>query len=362
MSLPQRPNLKLKKKPRPDLPKVSIPVRTADTRPTPPSLLIQTQQQAQQQSSTQLQIESNVEGNKNRPHAHGDYSLGKLESIEDLINVIQKDYSGSSKSGYSIDNLTQETQNLRLNTGMQNVPGNYGNMTMAEYQSIQNFKEKNKKILSSGRSLSVIGAPSNLRKARSRKLVIGGERQEEIDDDLRRDATGENSQFAGQNESNDKDDNGGSGEGTGSGVRKLNKKAFSLQPPPQPQDPASFSSQQPLTSVIEEFDFKEENIEVLDKLGEGSVGTVHKIRYIPTGKIMARKPERIQGFGYAVQSDVWSLGLTILEVALGRFPFPPAGSPPLTVIELLDYIIRAPAPSLDPRYWSKEIVDFTTKW
>lgn len=32
-------------------------------------------------------------------------------------------------------------------------------------------------------------------------------------------------------------------------------------------------------------------------------------------------PERIQGGNYSVKSDVWSLGITLTELALGRFPF-----------------------------------------
>jgi mitogen-activated protein kinase kinase len=46
-------------------------------------------------------------------------------------------------------------------------------------------------------------------------------------------------------------------------------------------------------------------------------------------------PERISGGGmsqagvnsgggtYSVQSDIWSLGLSIIECALGRYPYPP---------------------------------------
>lgn len=33
------------------------------------------------------------------------------------------------------------------------------------------------------------------------------------------------------------------------------------------------------------------------------------------------QPERIQGAQYTVKSDVWSLGITLVELALGRFPF-----------------------------------------
>ena len=33
------------------------------------------------------------------------------------------------------------------------------------------------------------------------------------------------------------------------------------------------------------------------------------------------KPERIQGAQYTVKSDIWSLGISLIELALGRFPF-----------------------------------------
>ena len=33
------------------------------------------------------------------------------------------------------------------------------------------------------------------------------------------------------------------------------------------------------------------------------------------------QPERIQGAQYTVKSDVWSLGISLIELALGRFPF-----------------------------------------
>jgi serine/threonine protein kinase len=36
---------------------------------------------------------------------------------------------------------------------------------------------------------------------------------------------------------------------------------------------------------------------------------------------MPQQPERIQGAQYTVKSDVWSLGISLIELALGRFPF-----------------------------------------
>jgi len=34
-------------------------------------------------------------------------------------------------------------------------------------------------------------------------------------------------------------------------------------------------------------------------------------------------PERIRGERYSFDSDIWSLGLTVVEAAIGRFPYPP---------------------------------------
>uniref|UniRef100_A0A8C3G5C2 Dual specificity mitogen-activated protein kinase kinase 2 n=1 Tax=Cyclopterus lumpus TaxID=8103 RepID=A0A8C3G5C2_CYCLU len=34
-------------------------------------------------------------------------------------------------------------------------------------------------------------------------------------------------------------------------------------------------------------------------------------------------PERLQGTHYSVQSDVWSMGLSLVELAIGRYPIPP---------------------------------------
>ncbi|KAK9761435.1 Protein kinase C signaling pathway involved MAPKK protein [Basidiobolus ranarum] len=82
--------------------------------------------------------------------------------------------------------------------------------------------------------------------------------------------------------------------------------------------------------------------------------------FVGTSYYMA--PERIQGARYAVQSDIWSLGLTIIEIANSRFPFPPPGHPPLAIFELLDYIVRSPVPELRVEDgWSPEISNFITK-
>ncbi|KAK9462226.1 kinase-like domain-containing protein [Lipomyces oligophaga] len=57
-------------------------------------------------------------------------------------------------------------------------------------------------------------------------------------------------------------------------------------------------------------------------------------------------PERIQGAAYSVQSDVWSLGLMLLELAIGRFPFAGPNGSPLSILDLLQQIVNEPAPAL----------------
>jgi mitogen-activated protein kinase kinase len=68
-----------------------------------------------------------------------------------------------------------------------------------------------------------------------------------------------------------------------------------------------------------------------------------------TGTSYYMAPERIQGQPYSVTSDVWSLGLTVMEVAQHRFPFLPEDentAEPLMPIELLTFIVNMPAPEL----------------
>ncbi|KAJ5085750.1 Pkinase-domain-containing protein [Penicillium argentinense] len=69
--------------------------------------------------------------------------------------------------------------------------------------------------------------------------------------------------------------------------------------------------------------------------------------FIGTSYYMA--PERITGQSYTITSDVWSLGVTLLEVAQHRFPFPADGTemqPRAGLIDLLTYIVRQPIPKL----------------
>ena len=52
------------------------------------------------------------------------------------------------------------------------------------------------------------------------------------------------------------------------------------------------------------------------------------------------QPERIKHVGgYSVAADSWALGLTLMELAIGKFPFPPDGKT-LLPIELLQFIVN----------------------
>ncbi|CAI4217856.1 unnamed protein product [Parascedosporium putredinis] len=69
--------------------------------------------------------------------------------------------------------------------------------------------------------------------------------------------------------------------------------------------------------------------------------------FIGTSYYMA--PERITGNSYTITSDVWSTGVTLLEVAQHRFPFPADGTemqPRAGLIDLLTYIVSQPIPKL----------------
>nr|XP_033775453.1 dual specificity mitogen-activated protein kinase kinase 1 isoform X2 [Geotrypetes seraphini] len=107
-------------------------------------------------------------------------------------------------------------------------------------------------------------------------------------------------------------------------------------------------------------------------------------------------PERLQGTHYSVQSDIWSMGLSLVEMAIGRYPIPPPDAkelellfgcavegaemssrprppgrpastygpdsrPPMAIFELLDYIVNEPPPKLPSGVFGPEFQDFVNK-
>lgn len=79
---------------------------------------------------------------------------------------------------------------------------------------------------------------------------------------------------------------------------------------------------------------------------EGSIAET----FVGTGTYMA--PERISGSPYTVKSDVWSVGLTLMELAIGKFPYVDSNDPedepggPQGILDLLQQIVMEPSPKL----------------
>lgn len=83
--------------------------------------------------------------------------------------------------------------------------------------------------------------------------------------------------------------------------------------------------------------------------------------FIGTNAYMA--PERILGGEYGIHSEIWSLGVSVLEMALGRFPYLPEGSKPASMMpfELLQCIVNEKPSSLPPDRFSAQLIDFTAQ-
>jgi len=77
-------------------------------------------------------------------------------------------------------------------------------------------------------------------------------------------------------------------------------------------------------------------------------------------------PERIRGdsapgasITYSVQSDIWSLGLSILEIAKGVYPYPPETYN--SVFAQLSAIVDGDPPEL-PEEFSEVAQQFVKQW
>lgn len=81
--------------------------------------------------------------------------------------------------------------------------------------------------------------------------------------------------------------------------------------------------------------------------------------FIGTNAYMA--PERVLGGEYGIHSEIWSLGISVLEMALGRFPFLNEGSKPSSLMpfELLQCIVNEKPPTLPSDRFSASFIDFT---
>lgn len=78
------------------------------------------------------------------------------------------------------------------------------------------------------------------------------------------------------------------------------------------------------------------------------------------GTVTYMSPERISGNRYSFDADIWSLGLTALEIATGKFPYSSqngAGAK-MGFWDLLDYIVQHPPPIPPRDAFSDDFGDF----
>uniref|UniRef100_A0A8D2DZZ7 Dual specificity mitogen-activated protein kinase kinase 2 n=1 Tax=Sciurus vulgaris TaxID=55149 RepID=A0A8D2DZZ7_SCIVU len=125
--------------------------------------------------------------------------------------------------------------------------------------------------------------------------------------------------------------------------------------------------------------------QLIDSMANSFVGTRS---YMSSG---------LQGTHYSVQSDIWSMGLSLVELSIGRYPIPPPDAkeleaifgrcarpprpslplslvsvphcvghgmdsrPAMAIFELLDYIVNEPPPKLPSGVFSPQFQEFVHK-
>ena len=73
------------------------------------------------------------------------------------------------------------------------------------------------------------------------------------------------------------------------------------------------------------------------------------------GTVTYMSPERIRAEPYSIESDIWGLGLTLMECAIGKFPYPATQYP----IEMIQYIASEPPPKLPNHFkFTNQFKDF----
>lgn len=103
--------------------------------------------------------------------------------------------------------------------------------------------------------------------------------------------------------------------------------------------------------------------QLINSIAQTFVGTKHYM-----------SPERLQGKAYTVQSDIWSLGLTLVELALGVYPIPQQdpmkmyegeATPDVnrhSVFDLMGTIVNDPPPTIPgPPIFSEAFKEFVDR-
>ena len=77
-------------------------------------------------------------------------------------------------------------------------------------------------------------------------------------------------------------------------------------------------------------------------------------RSMACGTSMYMAPE-VYKEGACLKSDVWSLGISVIEMAEGKHPFADC-----TSAVVLNKVLNKPSPTLTSSGWSSDLVDFVT--
>mmetsp|Transcript_26274 Transcript_26274/g.23154 ORF Transcript_26274/g.23154 Transcript_26274/m.23154 type:complete len:164 (+) Transcript_26274:41-532(+) len=101
-------------------------------------------------------------------------------------------------------------------------------------------------------------------------------------------------------------------------------------------------------------------VKIADFGVSGKIENTLSYRETWVGTVTYMSPERCKGEKYNYDTDIWSLGLTILECALGRYPYfePGRDYKNIQYFDLLEMISKSPVPDLPKDKFSDNIRDF----
>ncbi|KAG9340485.1 hypothetical protein JZ751_021598 [Albula glossodonta] len=119
-------------------------------------------------------------------------------------------------------------------------------------------------------------------------------------------------------------------------------------------------------SVVKALEYLHSNLQVIHRDVKPSnvlINTQGQVKICDFGisGYLVDSPERINPElnqkGYNVKSDIWSLGITMIELAILRFPYDSWGTP----FQQLKQVVEEPSPQLPADRFSPQFVDFTSQ-
>ena len=119
-------------------------------------------------------------------------------------------------------------------------------------------------------------------------------------------------------------------------------------------------------------DIKPQNL-LVNRRGEVKLSDFNTCRQIITsmdkgktgvGTVWYMSPERIQGSVHSFPSDIWSFGLSLVELATGKVPFSGGDSDSTSgagFFAVMNSIVFSPSPELDPTQFPPDFCDFVAQ-